>query len=338
MIRNIFIVIFSILLTLMGLMIALSPTTNADDPSLDHTSIRKLHFTYETVIDDLPDKINDLRIWIPIPSSNENQTISALTVNTTPHLDTQFTQDKTWHNRILYTNIKDASAIHNGTAKIQISFDIVRRETSQVKQTDTLPPNQILLQGSRFAPITQEVINRSRESTKITHSTQDAARAIYDRVLRDVDYDKSTTGWGKGSTPYVCASGKGNCTDFHSLFIAMAQAKHIPAFFEIGVSIPTDNKQGTLTGYHCWAWYQNNHKLWKPVDASEADKHPAETDYYFGTIDANRIAFTRGRDIILQPQPTSSNPVNFFIYPVVELNKTPLNKGVHTVFHFQNIP
>ena len=38
-------------------------------------------------------------------------------------------------------------------------------------------------------------------------------------------YDKSGTGWGHGDVLYACDAKKGNCTAFHSLFIAMASTK-----------------------------------------------------------------------------------------------------------------
>ena len=40
-------------------------------------------------------------------------------------------------------------------------------------------------------------------------------------MLRSMRYDKTGTGWGHGDVLYACDAKKGNCTDFHSLFIAM---------------------------------------------------------------------------------------------------------------------
>jgi len=40
---------------------------------------------------------------------------------------------------------------------------------------------------------------------------------------------------------------------------------------------------------------------WIPVDASEAWKHPDKKDYFFGAHDDNRLQFTVGRDIRLDP-------------------------------------
>src|SRR6185295_4840564 len=49
------------------------------------------------------------------------------------------------------------------------------------------------------------------------------ARALYDWVYDHMQYDKTVPGWGLGDIPYCLKIGKGNCTDFHSLFIALAR-------------------------------------------------------------------------------------------------------------------
>ncbi len=96
----------------------------------------------------------------------------------------------------------------------------------------------------------------------------------------------------------------------------------IPAKFEIGFRLPEDTKEGRLNGYHCWAKFYLKDKGWIPVDISEADKNPEKRDYFFGNIDENRVHLTTGRDITLKDA-QDGQPLNFFVYPYVELN------GVH---------
>jgi transglutaminase-like putative cysteine protease len=164
-----------------------------------------------------------------------------------------------------------------------------------------------------------EVAARAEKAAAGKSGGDEVARALYDRVLSDVNYDKSGTGWGRGDTTYVCEAGKGNCSDFHALFIGMSRSRGVPALFEIGFPLPRDRKEGTVGGYHCWAWYEEKPGLWRPVDASEADKDPSRTDYFFGTLCCNRVALSRGRDVVLAP-PQKGAPLNFFIYPYVEVD------------------
>jgi hypothetical protein len=53
------------------------------------------------------------------------------------------------------------------------------------------------------------------------------------------------------------------------------------------------------------------------VDISEAWKHPEKKDYYFGAYDENRVQFTSGRDLELQPK-QQGDPLNYFVDPYVE--------------------
>ncbi|MBI2093470.1 MAG: transglutaminase domain-containing protein [Candidatus Omnitrophica bacterium] len=162
----------------------------------------------------------------------------------------------------------------------------------------------------------------------------DKARGIYEAVIHQVAYDKSVPGWGRGDTRRVCLIGKGNCTDFHSLFISMARASQIPSRFKIGVLIP-QGASGMIPGYHCWAEFYEQGQGWVPVDASEAWKHPELADYYFGARDGNRLLISVGRDIQLVPR-QRGEPVNIFFYPHVEVDGRKFD-GVQTEFRFREL-
>ncbi len=159
------------------------------------------------------------------------------------------------------------------------------------------------------------------------------ARAIYDYVIATMRYDKSGTGWGNGDAIWACTAKRGNCTDFHSLFIGMMRGAGIPARFEIGFPLPEDQHGGTIPGYHCWAQFYVEPYGWIPVDASEAWKHPEKKNYFFGAHDDNRLQFSVGRDIRLDP-PQQGEPLNYFIYPYAEVDGKPL--ALESKFSFQD--
>ncbi len=62
----------------------------------------------------------------------------------------------------------------------------------------------------------------------------------------------------------------------------------IPARFEIGFPVP-GAAEGAIPGYHCWAEFFLDGVGWVPVDISEAWKDPKKHDYFFGTLDADRV-------------------------------------------------
>src|SRR5207248_8121488 len=55
-------------------------------------------------------------------------------------------------------------------------------------------------------------------------------------------------------------------------------------------------------------------------------------DYFFGAHDDNRVQFTVGRDIRLDP-PQQGAPLNYFIYPYGELDGKPLTLASQFTFH-----
>ena len=87
----------------------------------------------------------------------------------------------------------------------------------------------------------------------------------------------------------------------------------------MGASIPSERNDGGIDGYHCWAEFYAEGKWW-PIDISEGNKYTALATYYFGHHPANRIEFSRGRDLQVEPGP-SSGAINFLAYPVLEINR-----------------
>ena len=57
---------------------------------------------------------------------------------------------------------------------------------------------------------------------------------------------------------------------------------------------------------------------WVPVDISEANRYPGMKEYYFGNLTEDRVQFTTGRDIDLEPR-QAGPALNFFVYPYAEV-------------------
>ena len=123
--------------------------------------------------------------------------------------------------------------------------------------------------------------------------------------------------FGKGNSIYACNIGVGNCTDYHSYFMSLGRTLGVPVRFHMGFPIPSE-REGIVGGYHCWADYYVEGEGWYPVDISEGDKDPQRKDYYFGTLDNNRVEMILGRDIKLEGYEMGTT--NLFIYPIMEIN------------------
>jgi transglutaminase-like putative cysteine protease len=174
------------------------------------------------------------------------------------------------------------------------------------------------LQPDVHVPLDERVHHLAEETAAGKSTPAAKARAVYDYTVAELKYDKSGEGWGRGDIYWACDHKRGNCTDFHAVFIGLSRALGIPARFEIGFSVPSDRPEGEIAGYHCWADFYLDGFGWVPVDASEANKHPPLRDYFFGAHDANRVLFTVGRDLVLPGM--AGEPLNYFIYPYAEVD------------------
>jgi hypothetical protein len=163
------------------------------------------------------------------------------------------------------------------------------------------------------------------------------ARATYDWVVDNIEYKKVGSGWGNGDTFWACSERYGNCTDFHALFISLARTQGIPARFEIGFPIPEDRPAGAVGGYHCWVEFYLPETGWFPIDASEAFNHTEKRDLFYGTHPADRIHFTTGRDLRLGDD-HRDRPLNYFIYPHVEVGEEPYDGPIEKSFTYRAAP
>lgn len=292
--------------------------------SQTNVPVRNFEFTYLSRIPALPVDSSLLRIWIPLPQSDRFQTIADLKV------ETRFAyarhRDPEYGNEYLYLEVPSAKAAES--REVRLSFQVARHEHRMVLDGHVVnaqlaavaPPNvQRFLQPDRRVPLQGIIAELSTQQTRGIQDPLAKARAIYNFVIATMRYDKSGAGWGNGDAIWACTAKRGNCTDFHSLFIGMTRAAGIPARFEIGFPLPADQHDGAIPGYHCWAQFYVEPYGWIPVDASEAWKHPDKKDYFFGSHDDNRLQFTVGRDIRLDP-PQQGGPLNYFIYPYAELD------------------
>ena len=241
-----------------------------------------------------------------------------------------------YHNHVLYAR---ALADNTGSVPLSVTYRVTRNEVAAdiTRPAPPPPPAPGKPQAARSSgpdpdadpfllpdtliPVTGKPLELLR-GARCRIDRVARARALYDLVLERMEYRKDKPGWGRGDAVWASQSRCGNCSDFHSLFICLARANHIPATFEIGFPLPPEHGAGDVPGYHCWAKFKARPGEWVPVDISEAKRHPEWRDYYFGRLTPDRVVFSTGRDLLLEPR-QEGPPVNFFIYPYVEVDGKP---------------
>ena len=314
---------------------------------------RTVEFEYSFEVQNVPAGAEKVLVWIPLPPSNARQTISDLRIDgngpatrvTDPEYGNAFARfdlsEAARKGQPLAGSIrfKVTRAAYRvlplgaGKENEEAGSPIVAKASGKIDPANSKQLDRFL-QPDRLVQLTQKIRQEAQQIAGAAPTPLMRARQLYDHIVSTVSYDKGGQGWGRGDAGYACDIRKGNCTDFHSLFIAEARSVKLPARFIMGVPLPVDRTEGDIPGYHCWAEFYLQDLGWVPIDASEAYKHPEKKEELYGGLDANRIEFTTGRDIKLPG--SAGAPINYAIYPHVEVNGK-LHRDVETRFSFREI-
>ena len=301
---------------------------------------RTFRFTYSFRVKDIPSGAKRVRVWVPLPQTDQHQTVRVLAVKAP--VQTRVTREPEYGNRMVYAEIENPAP---GKAEFTFEYKITRRQYSrgdyaQLEHTDLKPgvvPASMsrLLAPDSLIPTDGKIKELADEVTGSQTGTIAKAKSAYDYLFTNMRYDKTGSGWGRGDAVWACDAKRGNCTDFHSPFIGMLRANGIPARFDIGFPLPENTDKGDIAGYHCWAEFYARKTGWIPVDISEAWKAKEKRDYFFGSIDANRLQLSSGRDITLSPKQDGPR-LNYFVYPYVEVDGKPYEK-LDKQFSFEEV-
>jgi len=301
---------------------------------------RSFRFTYSFTVKDIPAGAKRIRVWIPVPQTDKHQNVRVLTVK--GPAKTRITQEPEYGNRMMYAETDNPTTPQ---MEFAVDYEVERREYSrgdyeQLERGDQEPgvvsaSMTRLIAPDSLIPTDGKIKTLAMEVTGSKSGTVTKAKAAYDYFFATMRYDKTGTGWGRGDALWACDSKRGNCTDFHSPFIGVLRADRIPARFDIGFPLPENKKKGDIPGYHCWAEFYAQKTGWVPVDISEAWKAQGKRDYFFGSVDANRVQFSTGRDVMFSPK-QEGPALNYFVYPYIEIDGKPYEK-LDRKFSFEEV-
>lgn len=222
----------------------------------ENVRTRTFEFIYAVEVRGIPAGARTVAIWIPYPPNDEHQRIDDVQIRAP--WTWRVTRDPEYGNQILYVHVDSPK---DPVLRVELQFRVHRREhvnrpvAGRVMRVveDPDPTLARWLQPDRLVPINGWVRERALEVTRGARTDLERARAIYEWTVSNLTYDKSGTGWGRGDIYYACDVKRGNCTDFHAVFIGFARAVGIPSRFEIGFPLPPTRGEGEIGGYHCWA-------------------------------------------------------------------------------------
>jgi transglutaminase-like putative cysteine protease len=271
----------------------------------------------------LPEITSEARLWLPLAASDLFQRVEVKSISAPGQW--RELDERQHGNKVLFLKAHPSDS----GKTIEICYRVQRFEKFEYAVRE--PMAQKYLNPENLVPTNETFRAIAHQVTRGKTTDLARARALYNHVIEKLRYAKYGSGWGRGDAVYACDARTGNCSDFHAYFIALTRSLGIPARFAIGAAIPSERNDGGIDGYHCWAEFFADGK-WVPVDISEADKNSRLAEYYFGHHPANRFELSKGRDLIVEPQP-ASGPINILAYPVMEMDGKTIK--VRTEFLFR---
>jgi hypothetical protein len=311
---------------------ALAQAGTATSATVSKPVSRSFNFSYVVKLDS-PGNARRLHVRVPLPDTDQFQTISQLELKAPGKIHVR--ESSKYGDRYAYFTVSPSRV--KVPVEIRLTFHVVRFErrtdlTSSVSVPAPLPKGvEPFLQPDSLVPIDGVIGSLSHEQTEGLIDPLEKARKIFEYVLSTMDCGQVGSGWEQGDAVWAFTEHHGNCSDFDSLFIAMARAAGIPARFETGFSFPDQQKLGSILGYHSWAEFFVNGLGWIPLDAAEARQELKRGGYFFGAIDANRVMFSMGRDVPVVPVPQAGR-LNYLVYPYVEVDGKPYSDYSIDVF------
>lgn len=336
--------IYAIFITFIIIGVSLSGVAYSSSLNkLEHINLsdktRKFELEYNVTVKDLPKYRKHVNVWIPLPPDTSYQHITGKEIITSVPYVVKY--DSELGNPMIFLEIPNDRTTFNFKMVLSVERNEDQHDISLIKENGEV--DQVLyakyLDPSRQAVQDERVKRYSKIAVGKEKTVLGKARGIYNFILDNMDYNKKEPGYGDGNVNRLCVAidggknGKGNCTDYHSFFGSLMRMQNIPVKLTMGFPLkPYHNEEkGINGGYHCWAEFYVPSFGWLPVDISEADKDPSKKEYYFGSIDENRIAFSKGRDITLVP-PQKGESLNFFgPDPYIEVDGKPFNDFTRTI-------
>jgi hypothetical protein len=283
-------------------------------------SERTLVIDYNFHVSNMPKVRHSAYAWVPIPPSTPCQTLISYKVP--GNWKYEIVRDRIYGNKYIMLDLNSNRSRKSPNAQVKVTYYLKRSvyqpfsKDKRHHDYDEMEMKRYLL-PDRLVPVDGKI---AYEADKIAGSESNfhiQARLLFDNIVATVRYDDSGFDFNHGDARRTYDTRVGNSVDSHSLFVGEARSLRIPSRLVVGVTIPLGSK-GEIQLYHSWAEFHDPGYGWIPVDTYKAYHNPEYHDSYFGGLDANRIKFTHGRDIII-PR-AKCGPLHYSFYPYVEVN------------------
>jgi transglutaminase-like putative cysteine protease len=253
-----------------------------------------------------------VRLWIPFPGDNPAQRVLNLNVASAPG-PWKIVRETEHGNRFLFVEVQKPSSTELSTildftvrrepVRVQLDPSRAGRLTAEQRAffAEELRPDVPLMQ------VTDEIKLKANQACGIETNIVLQAQKLFEYVADYADHyskDPTKPRCGRGAAEDCLAQKGGCCTDLHSLFIALARSRGIPARLQMGLRVQPQNEGKDVDpGYRCWVEYFVPGYGWIPTDIVAGDAGGlAERQAYVSGLDDRRLWYCEGRNFELTPR------------------------------------
>ncbi len=294
------------------------------------TVTRTYHVRQNVTLSDIPAGAKTVKWWISIPDDNRDQSVLDFSATAVPG-SWQIVTEPAHGSRFMVVDVAAPSAkslvttVEFTLRRQSVLVDVEPAKVGPI--TDSL--RQLLAaELSKDAPhmqVTPEIAKMADEACGAETNVAVQAKLLLGKVADFADHyskDPTKRKFSVGDASDCLASAGGTCTDMHSLFIALARSRGIPARLQMGYRLREANEgKETDPGYRCWAEYFLPGYGWIPSDIVEADDPKGlGRARWFSGLTERRLWLNQGREFDLPGRAVTSHRVNTMIIGYAEID------------------
>ncbi len=287
-------------------------TAEPADP-LTFQNPQRYRVTYIVTVYNEGFTLDELRVYQPRPIAWGGQ--RDITIETVDPPPTEEGTDPVFGNGIYYW--QQSTPVSGESAQFILKFSFTAYETvtnidpASVESYDTADPLYDLYTRSEqfIEAADQQIIATANQVAGEETNPYLVARKFYDYIIDTVQYER--LGKGLFGAKECLTTGKGECSDYAALFVALCRAHGIPARPVVGYWAVSG-----IANTHAWAEFYLEPFGWIPVDPNIGQVEPANREYYFDNMDNNRVILNKGYNISLVPFAPNNYVAQFLQVPL----------------------
>ncbi len=292
---------------------------------------RTVKLTQTVTLADIPEGCAQLRLWVPVPSDGPWQRVIDAKLVSAPG-NARVIEQAEGRGAFVYTEVRNpapgsASVVFECTVERQgVHFELDGATSANAIQpelfAEALDQNETLMEADAgMRALADKACGDERDVGRQALLLMQYVAASADHYSKDSSKPKC----GIGSADNCLMQGGGCCTDLHSLFIALARARGIPARIQFGYRL-LDAKAGAPydPGYRCWIEVFVPGLGWVPNDIVASDGCATPDAHTWASLSSTRVSLWEGRNFQLTP-PAAAGAINVMFGGWAELDGKPVD-------------